>query len=59
MEKIETELKDFDTDDHQDILKMFQRVDEEKLNEDMHIFWKAQRKVLSRKNSKGHRWHPK
>ena len=54
MAKIESEIKDFDTDDHQDILTIFQRVDE-----DMHIFWEAQRKALSRKNLKGHRWHPK
>ena len=57
MAKIESEMKDFNTNDHQDILTMYQRVDEEKLNEDMHIFWEAQRKALSRKNSKGHRWH--
>ena len=55
MGKIESEMKDSDTDDHQDILTMFQRVDEEKLNEDMHIFWEEQQKALSRKNSKGHR----
>ena len=59
MEKIESEMKEFDTEDHQDILTMFERVDREKLNEDMQLFWEAQRKALSRKNSKGHRWHPK
>ena len=59
MEKIESEMKEFDTEDHQDILTMFARVDREKLNEGMQLFWEAQRKKLSRKNLKGHRWHPK
>ena len=59
MEKIESEMKEFDTEDHQDILTMFERVDREKLNEGMQLFWEAQRKTLSRKNLKGHRWHPK
>ena len=59
MEKIESKMKEFDTEDHQDILTMFERVDREKLNEDMQLFWEAKRMTLSRKNSKGHRWHPK
>ena len=52
-------MKEFDTEDYQDILTMFETVDREKSNEDMQLFWEAQRKALSQKNLKGHRWHPK
>ena len=59
LEKIENEMKVFDSEDHQDILTMFQRVDGEELSEDMKVFWEAQQKALSQTNSKGNRWHPK
>ena len=59
LEKIENEMKVFDSEDHQDILTMFQRVDGEELSEDMKVLWEAQQKALSQTNSKGNRWHPK
>ncbi|CAB4043602.1 Hypothetical predicted protein, partial [Paramuricea clavata] len=58
-DKMENEMKSFTDEDHIDFLHMFQKVDQDTLNEDMKIFWEAQRKALEQKNLNGHRWHPK
>ena len=57
--KIDSEMLLFQEDDHQDFLTMFQLANEKIVNEDMKIFFDAQKENLTKKNAKGYRWHPK
>ena len=58
-EKVEQEMKAFGDEDHKEFLHMFRGVELESVGDDMKIFWEVQGQVLTQKNPKGHRWHPK
>ncbi|KAK3714554.1 hypothetical protein QZH41_014216, partial [Actinostola sp. cb2023] len=42
-----------------DFKSMFGRIDESKVNDDMKMFWEAQKQVLENPDSRANRWHPK
>ena len=57
--KIARGMHEFDDEDNNDFAKMFNMLDEDKLPEDMKMFYKVQLENLGKKSSKGYRWHPK
>ena len=58
-EKIEKGMKEFGEEDNKDFTDMMNLVEENKLDDDMKLFFKIQRENLGKKSSKGYRWHPK
>ena len=57
--KIAKGMHEFDDEDNNDFTKMFNMLDEDKLPEDMKMFYKVQLENWGKKSSKGYRWHPK
>jgi len=58
-EEIQKQMEDFTEEDHNDFKSMFGRIDESKVNDDMKMFWEAQKQVLENPDSRANRWHPK
>ena len=58
-EKIEKGMKEFGEEDNKDFTDMMNLVEENKLDDDMKLFFKIRRENLGKKSSKGYRWHPK
>jgi hypothetical protein len=57
--KIQTEMKVFSEEAHDDFKTMFKGINEKNISEDMKIFWQAQTDALEKPDSRGNRWHPK
>lgn len=57
--KVISEMQTMDKDDSADVQHIFDSVKLEELDDDMVLFWEAQRQALLAKDSRGNRWHPK
>lgn len=58
-DKINSEMKTFDLDDHEDFTRLFHMVEVDALNPDMRLLWEEQENALLAKSPKGYRFHPK
>lgn len=57
--KIEREMKLLVDKDNDDMEILFKLVNKERLTDDMKLFYEVQAENLSKKDTRGHRWHPK
>ena len=58
-EKFQKECVAVESEDQDDLFKMFTEVEEKDVPEDMKCFWQQQHKILHTKCKQGYRWHPK
>lgn len=56
--KFETQTHVFDDEDHADFGAIFSAIDPDRVPPGMQLLWEEQRKQLSVKSKKSHRWHP-
>ena len=56
--KINGRMLVFDNEDSDDFTKIFEKVGEDKVPENLKLMWKEQAKAISVKGSSGNRWHP-
>ena len=58
-EKFQKECVAVESDDQDDLCKMFTAMDEKDVPEEMQSLWQQQHKILHTKGKHGYRWHPK
>ncbi len=58
-EKFQEECVIVESEDQDDLFKMFKGVDEKDVPEEMKCFWQQQHKILHTTSKHGYRWHPK
>ena len=58
-EKFQKECVAVESEDQDDLFKIFSEVEEMDVPEEMKCFWQQQHKILHTKSKNGYRWHPK
>ncbi|XP_077985382.1 uncharacterized protein LOC144440027 [Glandiceps talaboti] len=58
-EKLDDDMLEFDSNDHDDFKEMFKLIDEKELGDDMKNLLQQQKKCLSQESANAYRWHPR